>query len=155
MTTQTHPVREAESLRFFARTRRIVGWLVVACGFATFFSLFRSPSSAIFPALFLILLYGIWLFMVLVEKREAFRVEGEPEPIARREIAAESAELRTAIGIGIVILIASVLVVGVALGSKWLGTVALLLFLYLLVIGGPFWLAEILARGEDARHRPR
>jgi len=155
MAAHAQPLGKTESLGFFVRTRRVFGWLAAASGVMTFFLLLRSPSAAIFPALLLLLLFGVWIFLILLERREALRLDEEPEIFARQEVAAERAELRTAIGIGIVVFVASILVVGLALGSNWLGTVALLLFLYLMVIGGPYWLAEVLARGEDARRRPR
>ena len=155
MAADAQPMGKAEPLRFFARTRRVVGWLTLAAGVTTLLALFLGSSAVVFSGLFLLLLYGVWHFLVLVERRETFRLQEEPEAFARREIAAERAEIRTAIGIGVVLLVASVLIVGFALGSKWLGTVALLLFLYVLVIGGPYWLAQVLARGEDARRRPR
>lgn len=155
MAAQSRPLGSADSLRFFTRIRKVFGWLAVGAAVATFFVLFRDASSALVPALLLVLLYGIWLFLTLVERREALRFDEGPSSEAIREVAVERAEFRMAIGIGAVLIAAVVLLAGVLLGSKWLGTIALLVFLYLLVIGGPFWLAEILAAGEDARRRSR
>lgn len=154
MTPQTHPIEKAD-LRFFARSRRIAGLAGLALALLTVLALFRSPATAVASALALLVAYGIWLFLSLVERREALRSEVEPESVAGCEIAAEGAELRTALVIGGSVLATSLLVVLLAFGSKWLGAVALLLFVYLMVIGGPYWLAQVLARGEDARRHPR
>lgn len=155
MAANAQSLGRMESLRYFVRARRAVGWLAVVSVVATFIALARGFATATVPFLFALVLYGIWLYLSLLERREALLLENVTGQFASRELAAERAQLGTAIGILVAVLTASVLIVGFLLGSQWLGALSLLLFLYLLVVGGPYWLAEVLARGEDARQRPR